>query len=159
MNNIKFDSVLNSFKLVRKGEDIYWLLQLKVVEETSIRTFPKQFGTDIDFNGAFDQSAVNDAWNKANFPLEDYNLNYMLTFGEISLNAKLINISATRKLTKDDNWSTEYILNIQADPDKDQIKKLAYLVKYKEESPETGKKVLINFDTLLEEPSSETSNT
>lgn len=152
MNNVKCDSMLNSFKLVRKGEDIYWVLQIKVVEDTSIRTFTRQFGSDIDFNGAFDQSAVNDAWNKANFPLTDYNLEYMFTFDELRFPAKLVNLSATRKCSKDDTWSTEYILNLIADPDKDEIKKLAYFVKHKEEDPETGKKVLMTYNTALEDP-------
>lgn len=158
MNSIKCDSVLNSLKLVRSGEDIFWTIQLKVTEETSIRTFPKQFGNDIDFNGAFDQSAVNDAWNKVNVPVADYNLNYNLTFGELLFEAKLMNISAVRKLTKEDVWMTEYTVTLTCDPDKDTIKKLAYYVKHKEEDPETGKKVLMTYNTILEDPSTETTN-
>lgn len=162
MNSVKCDSMLNSFKLVRKGEDVYWVLQIKVIEDTSIRTFTKQFGNDIDFNGAFDQSAVNDAWNKANFPLEDYNLNYMFSFDELKFPATLTSLSATRKESKDGTWSTEYLLNLVADPDKDEIKKLAYFVKHKEEDPDTGKKVIKFYDTALEDPSiyeSDTSTT
>lgn len=152
MNNVKFDSFINAFSLVRKGEDVFWTLQVKVHEETSIRTFPRQFGSDIDFNGAFDQSAVNDAWNKANFPVSDYNLEYMFTFDTLRFPAKLMNISATRKQAKDDTWSTEYVLTLMADPDKDEIKKLAYFVKHKEVDPETGKKVVMTYNTALEDP-------
>lgn len=155
MNTIEFDSTLTSFKLVRKGEDIYWLLQLKVIEDTSIRTLIKQFQGDIDFNGAFDQSAAQDAWEKLSIPLTDYNLDYVMDFSDLRLDAKLLNLSATRHEMKEGGWATEYVFTLMCDPDKDMIKKLAWFVKHKEEDPETGKKVIVTYPTVFAEPNSE----
>ena len=54
MRAVSFDSTLTNFKLIRKGEDVYWQLQLKAVESSSVRTITQQFKNDIDFNGAID---------------------------------------------------------------------------------------------------------
>lgn len=152
MNTITCDSFLNSFKIVKQGEDTFWMVQLKVVEETSIRTFPKQFGTDIDFRETFESCAANDTWDKVNFPVADFSLDYKLTFGDISFNATLVNISAIRKYNKkEDRWSTEYTLSLICDPEKEEIKRLMYYVKRKDVDPDTGKKVLVPFNTVLEE--------
>lgn len=150
MNTIKFDSTLTSFKLIRKSEDIFWILQAKITETTSIRTFPRQFMGDIDFNGAFDQSAAQDAWEKLIIPLHDYSLNYSMTFSDLKFDVKLNNITAVRKELKEGGWITEYSLDFVCDPEKDMIKKIAWYVKHKEEDPETGKKVLMSYNTVLE---------
>lgn len=149
MNTAKFDSVLTAFKLVKRGEDSFWNVQFKVSEETSIRTFPRQFSPDIDFNGVFDQSAVNDAWDKTNIPVSDYNLHYMLDFSELSFEAKFLNIAAVRKHNNDDTWRTDYTLSFLCDPDKDTIKKLVYYVNRKEVNPMTGKKEVVSYPTVL----------
>lgn len=149
MNTAKFDSVLTAFKLVKRGEDSFWNVQFKVSEETSIRTFPRQFSPDIDFNGVFDQSAVNDAWDKTNIPVSDYNLHYMLDFSELSFEAKFLNIAAVRKHNNDDTWRTDYTLSFLCDPDKDTIKKLVYYVNRKEVNPMTGKKEVVAYPTVL----------
>lgn len=151
MNTARFDSSLANFKLVKKGEDMFWILQMKVIEDTSIRSFPRQFQQDIDFNGAFDQSAAQDAWDKVNIPLDAYTLEYKVTFSELIFPAKLIGISATRKESNDGVWSTEYILSFVCDPEKDMIKNIAWYVKHKEPDPETGKKVLMTYNTVLED--------
>lgn len=157
MNTIKFDSVLTAFKLVKRGEDSFWNVQFKVTEETSIRTFPKQFGSDIDFNGVFDQSAVNDAWDKTNIPVSDYNIHYLLDFSEFSFEVKFLNIAAVRKQNNDDTWRTEYTLSFLCDPDKDTIKKLVYYVNRKEVNPMTGKKEVMTYPTVLN-PAEDTGN-
>lgn len=157
MNTIKFDSVLTAFKLVKRGEDSFWNVQFKVTEETSIRTFPKQFGNDIDFNGVFDQSAVNDAWDKTNIPVSDYNIHYLLDFSELSFEVKFLNIAAVRKQNNDDTWRTEYTLSFLCDPDKDTIKKLVYYVNRKEVNPMTGKKEVMTYPTVLN-PVEDTGN-
>ena len=129
MNTARFDSSLANFKLVKKGEDMFWILQMKVVEDTSIRSFPRQFQQDIDFNGAFDQSAAQDAWDKVNIPLDAYTLEYKVTFSDLVFPAKLIGISATRKESNDGVWSTEYILSFVCDPDKDMIKNKKFKIR------------------------------
>ena len=149
MNTAKFDSVLTWFKLVKRGEDSFWNVQFKVSEETSIRTFPRQFSPDIDFNGVFDQSAVNDAWDKTNIPVSDYNIHYMIDFSELSFEAKFLNIAAVRKHNNDDTWRTDYTLSFLCDPDKDTIKKLVYYVNRKEVNPMTGKKEVVAYPTVL----------
>lgn len=151
MNTIKFDSSLTSFKLVRKGEDMFWILQAKIVEDTSIRTFPKQFHGDVDFNGAFDQSAAQDAWEKLIIPLGDYSLEYKMTFSDLLFDVKLNNLTAVRKELKEGGWITEYTLDFICDPEKDMIKNIAWYVKHKEEDPDTGKKVLMTYNTVLED--------
>ena len=149
MNTAKFDSVLTGFKLVKRGEDSFWNVQFKVSEETSIRTFPRQFSPDIDFNGVFDQSAINDAWDKTNIPVSDYNIHYMIDFSELSFEAKFLNIAAVRKHNNDDTWRTDYTLSFLCDPDKDTIKKLVYYVNRKEVNPMTGKKEVVAYPTVL----------
>lgn len=152
MNTIKFSSSLTSFKLVRKNEDMFWVLQAKVVENTSIRTFPKQFNGDIDFNGAFGQTAAQDAWEKLIIPVQDYSLNYKMTFSDLVFDVKLHTITAIRKELKEGGWITEYTLDFICDPEKDMIKSIAWYVKHKEEDPDTGKKVIAMYDTVLDEP-------
>ena len=110
MNTIRFDSSLTSFKLVRKGEDMFWILQAKIVEDTSIRTFPKQFHGDVDFNGAFDQSAAQDAWEKLIIPLGEYSLEYKMTFSDLVFDVKLNNLTAVRKELKE-GYPFAYVWN------------------------------------------------
>lgn len=151
MNTIRFDSSFTSFKLVRKGEDMFWILQAKIVEDTSIRTFPKQFHGDVDFNGVFDQSAAQDAWEKLIIPLGEYSLEYKMTFSDLVFDVKLNNLTAVRKELKEGGWTTEYTLDFICDPEKDMIKNIAWYVKHKEEDPDTGKKVLMTYNTVLED--------
>lgn len=157
MNTIKFSGSIKGFKLVTKGEDGYWVLQIECVEDTSIRTFPNQFRGDIDFNGAFDSSAANDAWNKVNLPVADYNIKYNIQFSEISEEVKLTNIAATRKIIKgtENVWMTVYMLTFICDPEKDNIKSLAWFTNRKEIDPETGKKAFAVYDVTLEPMESE----
>ena len=111
MNTVNFDSSLVNFKLVKKGEDMFWILQMKVVEDTSIRSFPRQFQQDIDFNGAFDQSATQDAWDKVNIPLDAYTLEYKVTFSDLVFPAKLIGISARNPMTASGQQSIFLVLS------------------------------------------------
>ena len=152
MNNVSFESTLTNFKLIRKGEDVYWQMQLKVVEDSSVRTIPQQFKNDIDFNGAFDVNATRDAWTKLMIPVFDYNLTYEMNFSELQLEAKLVDISAVRKEGSDGIWRTEYVFSFNCDPDKDMIKALALYVKRKETDPESGKKFVATYHTELSEP-------
>lgn len=152
MAKIMFDSTLNNFKLIRKGEDVFWQIQLKVVEDSSVRSLTNQFKNDIDFNGAFDVNASRDAWDKLNIPVIGYNLTYGMKFSDLELEAKFVNIAATRKEGNDGIWSTEYILSFNCDPDKDMIKALALYVKRKETDPESGKKFVATYPTELAEP-------
>jgi hypothetical protein len=152
MRAVSFDSTLTNFKLIRKGEDVYWQLQLKAVESSSVRTITQQFKNDIDFNGAIDPNATRDAWDKLNIPVLNYNLTYDLQFSELELEAKLVNILLTRKEGKDGIWTTEYVFTLNCDPDKDMIKALALYVKRKETDTETGKKYVAAYHTEFSEP-------
>ena len=152
MNNVSFESTLTNFKLIRKGEDIYWQMQLKVVEDSSVRMIPQQFRNEIDFNGAIDNNATRDAWTSMTIPVADYNLTYQMSFSELELEAKLVNINVSRKEGNDGIWRTEYVLSFNCDPDKDMIKSLALYVKRKETDPESGKKFVATYHTELSEP-------
>lgn len=152
MNNVSFESTLTNFKLIRKGEDIYWQMQLKVVEDSSVRMIPQQFRNDIDFNGAIDNNATRDAWTSMTIPVADYNLTYQMSFSELELEAKLVNINVSRKEGNDGIWRTEYVLSFNCDPDKDMIKSLALYVKRKETDLESGKKFVATYHTELSEP-------
>lgn len=152
MNNVSFESTLTNFKLIRKGEDIYWQMQLKVVEDNSVRMIPQQFRNDIDFNGAIDNNATRDAWTSMGIPVADYNLTYQMNFSELEIEAKLVNIAVSRKEGNDGIWRTEYVFSFNCDPDKDTIKALALYVKRKETDPESGKKYVATYHTELSEP-------
>ena len=79
-DTIRFSSTMTKISSNIKKEDVYVCFTLKVVEDTSVRTFPSQFHT-IDLS-VFDSIATNDVFNKINIPAEDYNLTYKINLSE-----------------------------------------------------------------------------
>ena len=151
MNTLKFSSTMTKFQPIIKKENVIVCFQLKVVEDTSVRTFPQQFRSQIDLMPVFDVNATQDVWSKMNIPVSDYRMNYKITFGDKTFNGKLEQIDATRKEAKDGTWSTEYILTFVKELENDLDTNLSSMLKYKAVDPETGKKQLVWFDTTLEE--------
>ena len=151
MNTIRFDSTMVKFSPVRKQEDVYNILQLKVVEDSSIRSLPQQFKGQIDLSNVFQPAASNDPWDKINIPVSEYRMDYTITFSDCQFEAKLENIAAAIKIDRAGVPSTEYTLTFQKELDKDLDSKLSLYLKRKEEDPETGKKALMFYNTVLEE--------
>ena len=147
-DTIRFSSTMTKISSNIKKEDVYACFTLKVIEDSSVRTFPGQFHT-IDL-GVFDSVATNDVFNKINIPAEDYNISYKITFGGLEFGAKLESINATVKHTKDGSAYTEYNLNFIKSLDKDIDTKLSYFLKLKE-ADEEGKKHIKWIDTAMEE--------
>ena len=147
-DKIRFSSTMTKISSNIKKEDVYVFFTLKVVEDTSVRTFPSQFHT-IDL-GVFDSIANNDVFNKINIPAEDYNLSYNIKFDELEFGARLESINATVKHTKDGTAYTEYNLNFVKSLDKEIDTKLSYFLKLKE-ADEEGKKRIKWIDTTMTE--------
>ena len=140
-DTIRFSSTMTKISSNIKKEDVYVCFTLKVVEDTSVRSFPGQFHT-IDL-GVFDSIANNDVFNKINIPAEDYNLTYKVNLGELEFNAKLESINEGTAFT-------EYNLNFIKSLDKDVDTKLSYFLKLKE-TDEEGKKRIKWIDTTMTE--------
>ena len=147
-DTIRFSSTMTKISSNIKKEDVYVCFTLKVVEDTSVRSFPGQFHT-IDL-GVFDSIANNDVFNKINIPAEDYNLTYKVNLGELEFNAKLESINASVKHTKEGTAFTENNLNFIKSLDKDVDTKLSYFLKLKE-TDEEGKKRIKWIDTTMTE--------
>ncbi len=151
MSDIKFKAVMTKFQPIIKKDSVIVSFKLKVVEDTSIRTFPQQFRGQIDLMSLFASNATQDVWIKSSIPLSDYRMKYEMTFDQYVFDARLDQIDTTRKEAKDGTWSTEYILSFVKELDKDLDTNLSSLLKYKAIDPETGKKITVQFDTTLVE--------
>lgn len=151
MTIVKFSSTMTKFQPIIKKENVIVCFQFKVVEETSIRTFPQQFRGQIDLMSVFSTNATQDVWSKMNIPVSDYRMNYNITFGDKTFKGKLEQIDAVRKENSDGTWKTEYTLTFVKELENDLDTNLSSMLKYKAVDPESGKKQLVLFDTTLEE--------
>ena len=147
-DTIRFSSTMTKISSNIKKEDVFVCFTLKVLEDSSVRTFPGQFHT-IDLS-VFDSMATNDVFNKINIPADDYNIEYKVNLGDLEFNAKLESINANVKHTKDGTAYTEYNLNFIKSLDKDVDTKLSYFLKLKE-TDEEGKKRIKWIDTSMTE--------
>ena len=147
-DTIRFSSTMTKISSNIKKEDVYVCFTLKILEDSSVRTFPGQFHT-IDLS-VFDSIATNDVFNKINIPAEDYNIEYKINLGDLEFNAKLESINANIKHSKDGTAYTEYNLNFVKSLDKEVDTKLSYFLKLKE-TDEEGKKHLKWIDTIMTE--------
>lgn len=100
MNTVRFDSTMIKFQPNVKKEDIYVSFQLKITEDSTTRSLPQQFKSQIDLSDVFQSLAVNDVWDKVNIPVNEYRMNYEVTFDSQVFNAKLENIAAAIKKDK-----------------------------------------------------------
>ena len=57
MSDIKFKAVMTKFQPIIKKEAVIVSFQLKVTEDSSIRTFPQQFRGQIDLMSLFASNA------------------------------------------------------------------------------------------------------
>lgn len=145
---IRYSATMTKFNVNVKKDNIYSCFSLQVLEDSSVRTFPRQFNR-IDL-GVFDSVANNDVFDKINVPCEVYNLKYVMQYEGLEFEVKLESISANIKKTKTDVPYTVYNLNFVKEIDKDIDLKLAQFVKYKEEDVETGKKVVKYFSVEMD---------
>lgn len=145
---IRCSVTMTKFNINVKKDNIYTCFSLQVVEDSSVRTFPRQFER-IDL-GIFDNVAHNDVFDKLNIPCEEENLKYIVDFEGLNFEAKLDTMSAVIK-KKNDVPYTVYTLNFIKEIDKEVDLKLASFVKYKEEDPETGKKKVKYFNLVMNE--------
>ena len=151
MNTIRFNSVMTKFQPNIKKEDVYVMFQLKVNEDSTIRGLPQQFKKQIDLSNIFSASASNDNWDKVNIPLSDYRMKYTVDFAGMQFEAKLENIAAVIKTDKTGVPNTEYTLTFYKELDKDMDTQLAMFLKRKEVDPESGKKKVVEYNTVLTE--------
>ena len=135
---IVFDSKMTAFNVVVKKDNIFTSFNLQVVEDTSVRTFTKQFKyPELD---VFAPNANADVFDKINIPTSDYLVSYDMTLGGLAFVAKLENISASIRRMKDGTPYTIYNLRYVKELDKDTDSKLSTYLKVKEIDSETGKK-------------------
>lgn len=109
MADILFTGKMTSFNAnVPVKESAITKFTVVVTEETSVRTFPGQFKhPKMD---VFDSIANNDIFDKISIPCKDYLVEYDMVFGDTAFVAKLDNLSATIKHTKDGSPFTVYTL-------------------------------------------------
>jgi hypothetical protein len=145
---ISFDSVLVNDRTIVRKERVLKSSALKIVEDTSVRTFIKQFSSDFDVS-MFGTSAVQDAFNHINIPLQANNISYNMTFAGIAFEAKLDGVSAAIRRKKDGTYMTTYTFTFvkEIDPSVDGV--LSSSLKNKE-TDEKGKKKLIQYATTLD---------
>lgn len=151
MNTVRFSSTMTKFNVNVKNEDIFVTFQLKVVEDSTTRGLPQQFKAQIDLSDVFQSLAVNDVWDKVNIPVNEYRMKYKVTFDSQVFEAKLENIAASIKKDKSGVPFTEYVMTFYKELDKEQDTALSLYLKRKDENPETGKKEITWFETVLEE--------
>lgn len=145
---ISFDSVLiNDRTIVRKEHNLK-MFTLKIEEDSSVRTFIKQFSSDFDVS-MFGTTAVQDSFNRINIPLQANNISYNVTFAGIAFEAKLDYVSAAIKRKKDGTYSTTYTFTFvkELDPNVDSV--ISASLKNKE-TDEKGKKKLVQYATTLD---------
>lgn len=145
--DIVFDSKMTAFNVVVKKDNIFTSFNLQVIEDTSVRSFPKQF--KYPELTAFGSNATEDIFDKINIPCDDYLVEYDMKFGDTEFVAKLENISATIKKTKDGSPYTIYNLRYVKELDKELDPKLSTYLKVKEVDAETGKKKDKFFNTEM----------
>lgn len=145
---ITFDSILVSDKIIARGDRTLKSFTLKIVEDTSVRTFIRQFNTDFDVS-MFGTSAAQDSFNHINIPLQANNISYDMTFAGIAFEAKLDCMSAAIKQKKDGTYMTTYTFTFvkELDPAVDGIISATFKNKYVDEK---GKKQLTQYATTLD---------
>ena len=145
---ITFDSMLVSDKTIARGDRTLKSFTLKIVEDTSVRTFIKQFNTEFDVS-MFGTSAAQDSFNHINIPLQANNISYDVTFAGIAFEAKLNSVSAVVKRKKDGTYMTTYTFTFvkELDPAVDGIISATFKNKYVDEK---GKKQLTQYATTLD---------
>lgn len=145
---ITFDSMLVSDKTIARGDRTLKSFTLKIVEDTSVRTFIKQFHADFDVS-MFGTSAAQDSFNHINIPLQANNISYNMTFAGIAFEAKLDSMSAAIKQKKDGTYMTTYTFTFvkELDPAVDGIISATFKNKYVDEN---GKKQLTQYATTLD---------
>lgn len=139
MADIIFTGKMTSFNAnVPLKESAITKFTLVVTEDQTVRTFPGQFKhPKMD---VFDAMANNDIFDKISIPCKDYMVEYDVTFGDTSFVAKLENLTAAIKHTKDGTAFTVYTLRFVKEVEKDIDWQLSCYAKLKEED-ENGKKV------------------
>lgn len=145
---ITFDSMLVSDKTIARGDRTLKCFTLKIIEDTSVRTFIKQFNTDFDVS-MFGINAAHDSFNHINIPLRANNISYNMTFADIAFEAKLDSVSAAIKQKKDGTYTTTYTFTFvkELDPAVDGIISATFKNKYVDEK---GKKQLTQYATTLD---------
>lgn len=145
---ISFDSVLVGDRTIVRKENTLKQFTLKIVEDTSVRSFIKQFSSDFDVS-MFGTTAVQDSFNRINIPLQANNISYKVSFAGIAFEAKLDCVSAAIKRKKDGTYMTTYTFTFvkEIDPSVDGV--LSSSLKNKE-TDEKGKKKLIQYATTLD---------
>lgn len=146
---IMYSATMTKFNVNVKKDNIWTCFSLQIVEDTSVRTFPRQFSR-IDL-GIFDSVANNDVFDKINVPCDEYNLKYTMNYEDLQFDVKLESINAAVKHDKAGVPFTVYNLNFVKEIDKEVDLKLASFVKFKEEDPETGKKKVKFFNVEMNE--------
>ena len=90
---------MTKFNVNVKKDNIYSCFSLQVVEDSSVRTFPRQFNR-LDLS-VFDSVANNDVFDKLNIPCSEDNLQYIVDFEGLNFEAKLDSMSAVIKRKND----------------------------------------------------------
>lgn len=145
---INFEAILINDRTIVRNNNAQKCFTLKVLEDSSVRTIPQQFGSDFD-TSMFHASAINDSFNNINIPLRHNNLNYNMTFAGIAFTAKLDNMKAVVRQKKDGTFTTTYTFTFVKDIDQAVDSQLSSMLLVKEVD-DKGKQQLIKYATSLD---------
>lgn len=145
---ITFESMLVSDKIIARGDRTLKSFALKIIEDTSLRSFIKQFNADFDVS-MFGACAAQDSFNHINIPLQANNILYDMTFAGIAFEAKLDSVSAVIRQKKDGTYMTTYTFTFvkELDPTVDGVISATFKNKHVDEN---GKKQLTQYATTLD---------
>lgn len=160
--SVRLETKMTKFQTVNNNNNFSMVIQLKCIEDSSIRTLPQEFKEDFDFTELFQQLVINDKWDKINLPLTDYNLKYDVEFADVLFTAKLDSITAVNKKRKkkapqidgapdgDDivSITAEYVLNFTKEVDNNLDTKISLYLNRKEVDEE-GKMYPAKYQTIL----------
>lgn len=148
MLNKTWDGVMTKFGHAKKDENVCVVLTLKHTNEGDVQNFLDSFEKELETNNFKQLFEFPVRWKKLSIDTSDYDKNYFsVEFDEIEFNAKLVEISVTRK-TKNGIDTFDYLMTfIKEVETEDAVAAVTYL-NNKEENEE-GKMVIIQYPVKL----------
>ena len=156
MLNKTWDGVMTKFGHAKKEETVCAVLTLKHTNEGDVQNFLDSFEKELETNNFKQLFEFPVRWKKLAIDTSDYEKNYFnVEFDEIEFNAKLVEISVTRKVKNGiDNFEYQMTFTKEVETE-DAVAAVTYL-NNKEENEE-GKMVIVEYPVnlkLVEAPKS-----
>jgi len=156
MLNTNWDGIMTKHLHGKQDETVYSKVVIKHTNEGDVQSFINSFEKELGTNNYKQLFEFPVRWKKLSIDTSDYTKNYFLVeFDEIDFNAKLVDISISRK-NKNGIDVFEYMLTFIKDVENGDTAIAVSYLNNKEEN-EDGKKVFVEYSvklTLTEETNS-----